>query len=92
MIARVFVLLIRGYQRFISPLLGSNCRFRPTCSDYALEAIQTHGAAKGLVLAVGRILRCNPFGKTGYDPVPCKGCWTNPNRKLYPPNKSKKPR
>lgn len=85
MIARVFVLLIRGYQKYISPHLGGNCRFRPTCSQYALEAIQLHGAAKGLLLAVWRILRCNPFGKAGYDPVPPKGCWKSKERRLYRP-------
>ena len=65
-----FIFWIRLYQRWISPLLGSNCRFTPTCSQYAIEALQKHGALKGLLLAVWRILRCNPFGKAGYDPVP----------------------
>ena len=82
MIARVFVLLIRGYQKYISPHLGGNCRFRPTCSQYAVEALTTHGLLKGGVLAVWRILRCNPFGKFGYDPVPEKGRWRNPARRL----------
>ncbi|MBQ2111505.1 MAG: membrane protein insertion efficiency factor YidD [Clostridia bacterium] len=69
---RVFVYLIRGYQTYISPRHGARCRFTPTCSSYAIEAIETHGAFKGLALAVWRILRCNPFCKGGYDPVPPK--------------------
>ena len=74
---RVLIWLIRGYQRFLSPLLGQNCRFTPTCSQYAIEARQIHGAVKGSILAVWRILRCNPFGKCGRDPVPPKGRWHN---------------
>ena len=62
--------LIRGYQLFISPLLGPRCRFYPTCSNYALEAIETHGALKGSWLALRRLLRCHPWGGQGYDPVP----------------------
>lgn len=69
--------LIRGYQRFISPLLGDNCRFSPTCSSYAIQALQVHGVCKGSLLAIWRILRCNPFGKPGFDPVPPKGRWSN---------------
>lgn len=62
--------LIHIYQRGISPLTPPRCRFIPTCSNYALEAVEKHGALKGSALAVWRILRCNPFGKGGYDPVP----------------------
>lgn len=62
--------LIRGYQRFISPLLAANCRFHPTCSQYTLEAVERYGAAKGLWLGVKRISRCHPFNPGGYDPVP----------------------
>ena len=65
---------IRFYQRRISPLFGPKCRFYPTCSQYAIEAIETHGAFKGSVLAVLRILRCNPLFPGGYDPVPPKKC------------------
>lgn len=66
-----FVLwLIRFYQKNISPMHGPCCRFIPTCSQYALEAIQKYGALKGGYLALRRILRCNPFSKGGYDPVP----------------------
>lgn len=62
--------LIRGYQLFISPMLPPSCRFEPSCSQYGYEAIQKHGAIKGGALAVWRVLRCNPWGKGGYDPVP----------------------
>ena len=58
------------YQKAISPLLGPSCRFTPTCSQYAVEALKKHGPFKGLYLAVWRILRCNPWGGSGYDPVP----------------------
>lgn len=58
------------YQRFISPLTPPVCRFTPSCSHYAVEAIKKHGPFKGLRLAVWRILRCNPWGGSGYDPVP----------------------
>ena len=61
---------IRFYQRFISPLTPPTCRFTPTCSNYAIQAIRKHGPFKGLALAVWRILRCNPWGGSGYDPVP----------------------
>jgi uncharacterized protein len=67
---KVLVAIVRGYRKFISPLLPPSCRFTPTCSEYAIEAIQKHGAWKGTLLAVWRILRCNPFCKGGYDPVP----------------------
>ncbi len=67
-----FVLLIKGYQNFISPLLPSNCRYTPTCSHYAVEALQTHGLLKGSWLAAKRIASCNPWGGSGYDPVPPK--------------------
>lgn len=82
MIARLLCFPIRFYQRFISPLLGHNCRFTPTCSEYAIQALMTHGAVKGSLLAAWRILRCNPFGRYGYDPVPKKGKWVNPDRIL----------
>ena len=64
------IVLIRGYQRFISPLLASNCRFHPTCSHYTLEAVERYGALKGLWLGAKRISRCHPFNPGGYDPVP----------------------
>lgn len=68
----VVIACIRGYQRFISPLLGSNCRFYPTCSQYAIEAIRTHGIFRGAALALWRIVRCNPYCTGGYDPVPAR--------------------
>jgi uncharacterized protein len=64
------LLLIRAYQLFLSPLLGPACRFSPTCSAYAAEAIERFGAIKGGYLAVRRILRCHPFARAGLDPVP----------------------
>ena len=70
MIGKAMIWLIRGYQRLISPLTGRHCRFYPTCSQYAVEAIQIHGPLRGGWLALKRILRCNPFGGWGFDPVP----------------------
>lgn len=67
---------IRLYQRFISPALGPRCRYSPTCSAYALEAIEVHGPIKGLLLGTWRILRCNPWSRGGVDHVPDKGRWT----------------
>ncbi len=64
--------LIKVYRFFISPLLGDNCRFYPSCSNYALEAIQRHGAFAGSVLTIKRLLRCHPFCEGGIDPVPDK--------------------
>ena len=66
----IAIFLIRGYQLLLSPLLGNNCRFHPTCSEYAIEAIRAHGVARGLWLAVRRIGRCHPWGGAGHDPVP----------------------
>ena len=66
----LLVLPIRFYQLAISPLLGPSCRFTPTCSEYARQALMKHGPIKGLYLAIWRILRCNPWGGSGYDPVP----------------------
>ena len=68
---RVLVILpIKIYQYAISPLLGSNCRFMPTCSEYTIEAIQKYGVIKGIKLGTKRICRCHPMGDSGYDPVP----------------------
>ncbi len=69
-LSEALILPIRFYQRFISPLTPASCRFTPTCSQYAIEALRKHGPFKGFALAVWRILRCNPWGGSGYDPVP----------------------
>ena len=73
----VLILLVRAYQVTLSPLFSGCCRFEPSCSNYMIEAIQVHGALKGALLGVWRVLRCHPFGKSGYDPVPIKGRWRN---------------
>lgn len=75
--AKALTLAVRGYQAVLSPLMGGACRFEPSCSQYMLEAVEIHGAAKGFVLGAWRILRCHPFGKHGYDPPPPKGRWRN---------------
>ena len=66
----ILIAMIRFYQKFLSPLNHTRCPYTPTCSQYGLEAIQKYGAFKGSLLACWRILRCNPFSKGGYDPVP----------------------
>ena len=66
----VLIGLVRAYQLFLGPLLPSACRYSPTCSTYAIEALQKHGAWRGTILAVRRIGRCHPFHMGGYDPVP----------------------
>lgn len=70
MLRKLIVMLIRGYQVAISPLLPASCRYTPSCSQYALEALQRHGALRGSWLAVRRLSRCHPFRPGGYDPVP----------------------
>ena len=75
MLSRILQLFVRGYQIVLSPMFGDCCRFTPSCSNYMLEALRTHGAAKGSLLGLYRILRCHPFGRSGYDPVPAKGKW-----------------
>ncbi|MGX7349193.1 membrane protein insertion efficiency factor YidD [Dolosicoccus paucivorans] len=67
---RLLIGVVRLYQTLISPLLGPSCRYRPTCSSYMIDAINRHGALKGLVMGIARILRCHPFAKGGFDPVP----------------------
>ncbi|MBL7648075.1 MAG: membrane protein insertion efficiency factor YidD [Candidatus Hydrogenedentes bacterium] len=69
---KVLVGIIRLYQRWLSPWLGQNCRFYPSCSQYAIDALRTHGVVYGLLLGAWRILRCNPFCRGGHDPVPEK--------------------
>ena len=67
---RLLIALVKFYRKYISPLKPPCCRYTPTCSQYGLEAIQKYGAFKGSLLALWRILRCNPFSHGGYDPVP----------------------
>jgi putative membrane protein insertion efficiency factor len=66
---RGFVLLLRGYQRWISPALGPRCRYYPSCSEYAIQAVQRFGILRGTLLATWRLLRCNPWSHGGFDPV-----------------------
>lgn len=70
MMRRVLISLIRGYQYFISPWLGSRCRFFPSCSHYGIEALRRRGVVAGIWLTAHRVLRCHPFHPGGYDPVP----------------------
>ena len=70
LLAKLLILPIRFYQRFISPLFPPVCRYTPSCSQYAVEAITQHGPFKGTWLAIKRIVSCNPWGGSGYDPVP----------------------
>jgi len=69
-VAAIGIGVVRTYQWTLRPLLGANCRFHPSCSDYAVTALRTHGAARGGLLAGKRILRCNPWHPGGFDPVP----------------------
>ncbi|MDD3124637.1 MAG: membrane protein insertion efficiency factor YidD [Candidatus Kapabacteria bacterium] len=66
----IFIQIIKLYRKFISPFLPASCRFYPTCSEYAIEALRIHGLFRGSLLAMWRILRCNPFSRGGLDPVP----------------------
>jgi putative membrane protein insertion efficiency factor len=70
MMRQALILVVRAYQVALSPLLPPSCRFTPSCSHYAIEALQKHGAVRGSWLAAKRIARCNPFGSSGFDPVP----------------------
>ncbi|HXV73386.1 MAG TPA: membrane protein insertion efficiency factor YidD [Sphingomonadales bacterium] len=70
--ARALTLLVRGYQAGVSPYLPVSCRYQPTCSQYALEALEIHGGLKGTWLAIKRVGRCHPWGGQGFDPVPGK--------------------
>ncbi|WP_428378942.1 membrane protein insertion efficiency factor YidD [Olsenella sp. Marseille-QA0557] len=69
-VTRFFLFLVRGYQKSISPYLPDACIYTPTCSQYAIEALERYGAIRGCWLAVRRLVRCNPLHKGGYDPVP----------------------
>ena len=70
---RLGVVLVRTYQLLLSPFSGGACRFTPSCSEYALEAIQEHGLVRGLLLSLRRVGRCHPLGSSGFDPVPRRG-------------------
>lgn len=72
-LAHLVALPVRAYRLFLSPWLGHSCRFQPTCSAYALEALERHGGFRGGWLTLRRLLRCNPWGGSGYDPVPPSG-------------------
>lgn len=71
-LSRAIVRVIGAYRRFVSPLLGRHCRYEPTCSAYAMEAIQLHGTARGVALALRRIARCHPWAPGGIDRVPAR--------------------
>jgi uncharacterized protein len=66
---KFFILIIRGYKKFISPMLMPSCRFYPTCSEYSIQAFEKYGVIKGGAKTIWRILRCNPLNKGGYDPI-----------------------
>ena len=70
MLKRIFIRLIRFYQRFVSPGLPASCRFYPTCSEYMVQAVEKRGLWRGLALGLRRVLRCNPFHPGGFDPIP----------------------
>lgn len=72
LVSKILIGLVRIYQITLSPILGKNCRYTPTCSQYMIGAIQIHGPIRGTWLGIRRILRCNPFGGWGFDPVPPK--------------------
>ena len=89
MMQRALAALVRAYRFFLSPWLGSSCRFTPTCSVYALQALEAHGAAAGAYLAAARIARCHPWCDGGHDPVPAAAPrlfarWAHPQQKKLP--------
>ena len=69
-ISHILIFIIKFYQIFISPILGQNCRYLPTCSEYAVQSLRQFGFVKGLSLSIKRVSKCHPFGNDGYDPVP----------------------
>jgi len=79
-VRRGLATLLRAYKRFVSPLMPPACRFHPTCSEFAAEAIETHGTFKGSVLAAGRLMRCHPWSDGGFDPVPPTTVHSRPPR------------
>jgi len=89
MMKRLLMLLVRGYRLLLSPWLGSSCRFEPTCSAYALQALDTHGAAAGTYMTVHRLMRCQPWCQGGHDPIPEQA--PHLFTALFSPTSSKKP-
>ena len=86
MLGKLIISLVKFYQRFISPALGQRCRYHPTCSQYMMDAVQTHGGLKGGAMGIGRILRCHPFVKGGIDYVPLKfSLRRNPDEEYHGP-------
>ena len=83
--ARLMIACIRLYRRWISPMLGQHCRFHPSCSQYAMDALSLHGVVVGSALALWRLLRCQPFSRGGYDPVPTCGGAAKPSSTVPPP-------
>ena len=79
---------ILAYRRFLSPVMPARCKYHPSCSRYAVEAIERHGAARGLVLAGWRLLRCNPFSHGGHDPVSAQTLFQGPRRRPSAPHAS----
>jgi putative membrane protein insertion efficiency factor len=78
--SRIVLAPVRGSQRFISPALPRRCKYHPSCSAYAVQAVETYGILRGVVLAVWRVLRCNPFSHGGYDPVSAQTLFSTPRR------------
>jgi putative membrane protein insertion efficiency factor len=70
MVVKPLIAIIKSYQKWISPLLPARCRYQPTCSQYCIEALSSHGLFKGFFLGIRRVLRCHPWGGSGHDPVP----------------------
>ncbi len=78
----LLILLIKGYQHLLSPLLGSRCRFYPSCSSYAIQALEIHGFFRGLWLMINRLGRCQPLSDGGFDPVPSATCCSSHSHKI----------
>ncbi|MBP1044970.1 membrane protein insertion efficiency factor YidD [Enterococcus sp. BWM-S5] len=86
MLGKLIISFVKFYQRFISPALGQRCRYHPTCSQYMMDAVQTHGGVKGGLMGIGRILRCHPFVKGGIDYVPLRfSLRRNPDEEYHGP-------
>jgi len=77
MLKQIFILLVKGYQFLISPLLGNNCRFYPSCSQYMIQAIERFGIIKGIYLGIKRLSKCHPWHEGGMDPIPPCHCENN---------------